>query len=69
MLPWLMFRLGLKFEQNFQRNSNFIDLSKLRFLQGRCGQKSSIWAKFSTQLKFLDFTKIHVLQDWGGQKS
>ena len=58
---------NLKFEQNFQRDSNFLILPI--FLQDHCGQKSQIWAKFSTRLKFLHFAKLSVLQDWADTKS
>ena len=67
---------NLKFEQNFQGDSLFIYLFIFFILfcqisdfkscfKGPGGQKSLIWAKFSTQLKFLNIVKFHVglLQD------
>ena len=65
ILPnFVFYRTGvvknLKFEQNFQGDSNFLILLILRLLQDQGDQKSQIWAKFSTRLKFLDFAKCTV---------
>ena len=65
ILSNFMFRMtrvvkNLKFEQNFQGDSNFLILLILWLLQDQGGQKSQIWAKFSTRLKFLDFGKCTV---------